>query len=69
MKPRTYHVIRQLERRYQNPTFEHECFYLGPDHIWEPVRINELISIHCTHSSLPSLSPPHPSAYNTSFLL
>ena len=40
MKPRTYHVIRLLERKYQNPTFEHKSFYLGPNHIWEPVRIN-----------------------------
>ena len=34
MKPRTYRVIRLLERRHQNPTFKHESGYLGPNHIW-----------------------------------
>ena len=30
------------------------------NHIWEPVRINQLISIHCTHSSPPLLVPTSP---------
>ena len=40
MKPGIYHVIRWLERKYQNPAFLHGSSYHGPDRVWELNRIN-----------------------------